>query len=433
MTTTTGNIYYVVRGGAREVFDTRAPEVLIEGPTRTGKTRSLLEKCHAVALKYPGSRQLLLRKTRASMSESVLQLYEDEILAGVTWMGHANRTHRDAYRYPNGSIVVPGGMDHSDKIMSSEWDRIYSFEWTEATEHDHEKCITRLSGGRTPFCQMMSDCNPSAPSHWLNQRALRGQMQRITSRLEDNPRWHDGKKWTPAGLEYLKILDGMTGVRRARFKDGKWATADGLIYEEFDPAVHVIRTMPDGWKGWRKYRAIDFGFNDPFVCLWIADSGEALYVYREWYMSRRITEDHAKRIIQLSGNEEYVATVSDHARDTRETLHRHGVHTTPAEKDIRAGIDAVRARLVKGGDGKPRIYFLESALVEYDAEMQQQKRPTCLREEFDSYVWAKKPGDRGQKEEPYDADNHAMDALRYAVMAIDTGGAGGYVGVIEWD
>jgi len=424
----------VVRGGAREVFATRAAEVLIEGPTRTGKTRALLEKCHAVALKYPGSRQLLLRKTRASMSESVLQIYEDEILAGVTWMGQANRTHRDAYRYPNGSIVVPGGMDHSDKIMSSEWDRIYAFEWTEATEHDHEKCITRLSGGRTPFCQMMSDCNPGPPSHWLNQRANRGQMVRILSRLEDNPRWHDGKDWTAAGLEYLKILEGMTGVRRARFKEGKWATADGLIYEEFDPSIHVIREMPAGWKDWRKYRAIDFGFNDPFVCLWIADSGEALYVYRELYMSGRIVQKHAEQIIRLSAGEDYVATVSDHARQERETLHYHGVHTTLASKDIRAGIDAVRSRLVPGANGVPRLFLLADTLVEYDGAMAQQKRPTCLREEFDSYVWAKKAGDKGAKEEPYDADNHAMDALRYAVMAIDTGGGGGYIGVVDtWD
>jgi len=423
----------VVRGGAREVFATRAAEVLIEGPTRTGKTRALLEKAHAVAMRYPGSRILLVRKTRASLSESVLQTYEDHILAGCTWLGQAKRTHRDAYYYPNGSIVVPGGMDHTDKIMSTEWDRIFAFEWTEATENDHEKCLTRLSGGATPFRQMMVDCNPSAPAHWLNQRANRGQMQRIMSRLEDNPRMHDGKDWTPLGTEYRKTLEGLTGVRRARLKEGKWAAADGLIYEEFDPSIHVIREMPAGWQSWRKYRAIDFGFNDPFVCLWIADSGEALYVYREWYMSRRITEDHARRIIQLSGDEQYAATVSDHARDTRETLHRHGVYTTPAEKDIRAGIDAVRARLVRGANEQPRIFFVADSLVEYDGAMSEQKRPTCLREEFDSYVWAKKPGDKGAKEEPYDADNHAMDALRYAVMAIDTGGAGGYVGVVEWD
>ena len=30
-------------------------------------------------------------------------------------------------------------------------------------------------------------------------------------------------------------------------------------------------------------------------------------------------------------------------------------------------------------------------------------------------------------------DQYKMDALRYAVMSIDTGGAGGYVGVVEWD
>jgi len=115
-------------------------------------------------------------------------------------------------------------------------------------------------------------------------------------------------------------------------------------------------------------------------------------------------------------------------------LTRPGVMPTPAEKAIRAGIDAVRARLVPGANGVPRLFVVADTLVEYDGALAEQKRPTCLREEFDSYVWARKSGDKGAKEEPTDADNHAMDALRYAVMAIDAGNAGGYIGVIDtWD
>jgi len=435
LTTATPDLEYEARGGAREVFDSTAREVLVEGPARTGKSRSLLEKAYAVALKYPGARILLVRKTRASMSESVLQTLEDHVLpANASWLGSAKRTHREAYRLPNGSVIVPGGMDHTDKIMSTEWDRIFAFEWTEASEHDHERLLTRLSNNATRFRQMMCDCNPAQPSHWLNQRAIKGKMQRIHSRHEDNPRLHDGTTWTPLGVEYLATLDALSGVRRARLKDGKWAQADGTVYEhEWRPDLHVIDAMPDGWQNWRKYRAIDFGYNDPFVCLWIADSGEALYVYRELYMSGRIVEDHARQIVDLSRGEEYVATVADHDREDRETLARHGVHTTPAQKAIEQGIDAVRARLRVGANGRPGMYLLASSLVEYDRRLSDSKRPTCMREEFDAYVWAQRAGGTA-KDTPQDKDNHAMDALRYAVMAADCGGGGGYIGVIDtWE
>jgi len=107
--TATAQQVYEVRGGAAEVFSTKAREVLVEGPARTGKTRALLEKAYAVARKYPGARILLVRKTRASMSESVLQTLEDFVIApNEPWLGTAKRTHREAYRLPNGSVIVPG-------------------------------------------------------------------------------------------------------------------------------------------------------------------------------------------------------------------------------------------------------------------------------------------------------------------------------------
>jgi PBSX family phage terminase large subunit len=430
MSATAESTEYVVRGGAREVFDSTDREVLIEGPARTGKSRSLLEKAYAVARKYPRSRILLVRKTRASMSESVLQTLEDHVFPpNQPWMGDAKRTHRDLYTLPNKSVIVPGGMDHTDKIMSTEWDRIFAFEWTEASEHDHERLLTRLSNQATRYNQIICDCNPAQPAHWLNQRANTTKMRRIYSRHQDNPRLHDGTDWTKFGREYMATLDALSGVRRARLRDGRWAQAEGVVYPEFDPVTHVLHEMPQGWQGWRKIRAIDFGFNDPFVCLWLADSGEALYVYRQLYMSGRIVEDHARQIVELSRGEEYVATVADHDREDRETLARHGVRSTPAEKAIERGIDAVRARLRAGANGKPRLYVLQSSLVEYDTKLADLKRPVGLLDEVEAYVWAQRTGGAA-KDVPVDRDNHAMDALRYAVMQADRKITGLIAGVL---
>lgn len=415
---------YEPRGGARQLFHCRDLEVDLEGPAGTGKSRAALEKANAVAEKYPGARILLIRKTRVSMTESVLVTWEEKVLGPEHYLcrNGATRAHRTEYRYKNGSVVVPGGMDNPDRIMSTEWDLIIEFEATELSEHEHEMLSTRLRNGRIGYHQQISDCNPSGPGHWINRRALDGKMTRILSRHKDNPFLWDGKDWTDVGRAYMATLERLTGHRKNRLLLGKWTAAEGLVYPEFEAAAggHVIDAMPDGWQGWPKRRSIDLGFNDPFVCQWWAESDDALYLYREVYMSGRIIEDHARQILRLSAGEDYEATVSDHDREDRETLHRHGVQTTPATKDIDAGIAEVKARLTKGGNGKPRLFFLRSALVERDEALADAKRPTSTLEEFDAYLW-KQHRDGVAKDEPVDRDNHGMDAMRYCVMSMQSG------------
>jgi len=381
----------------------------------TGKTRGVLELIHALAEKYPQSRHLICRKTRASMTESVLVTYEQKVLpeGHACRDGGASRAHRQSYTYPNGSVIVVGGMDNPDRIMSTEYDTVTVFEATEISEDDWEKVNTRLRNGRMGYHRAIADCNPSHPAHWLNRRSSSGKMRRLFSRHCDNP---------SVTTAYLELLSNLTGARRARLLEGRWAAAEGMVYTEYDAAVHQIQAMPEGWQAWRKYRSIDFGFNDPFVCQWWADSGEAMYLYREWYMSGRIVSDHAKEISRLSAGEDYEATVADHDREDRETLHRGGVYTIPATKDIDIGIDAVKDRLKVGPNGKPRLYVLASALVERDRRLDETKRPTSLADEWDAYIY-KQDRAGSAKDEPVDRDNHGMDAMRYAVMAVD-GGAG---------
>ncbi|GAG05846.1 unnamed protein product, partial [marine sediment metagenome] len=71
---------YEPHGAAKDLFYFQGREVLIEGPAGTGKSRAIWEKLYAVAYKYPGCRILVVRKTRESMTESVLVTWEDKVL-----------------------------------------------------------------------------------------------------------------------------------------------------------------------------------------------------------------------------------------------------------------------------------------------------------------------------------------------------------------
>ena len=413
---------YEPRGAIDKLWRSRATEVLIPGPAGTGKTRGILEKVHLYLLKYPGTRGLIVRKTRASMTESVLVTFESKVVqAGCTLTNQARRT-RSAYDYDNRSTLVVGGLDNPDRIMSTEYDIIAAFEATELSEDDWEKLTTRLRNGKGPYHQIVADCNPAAPSHWLKRRADRGQMQVFDSRHHDNPMlWDEASNdWTPAGRKYIGTLSTLTGHRRARLLDGRWAAAEGLVYPEFDPTVHVVQAMPTGWESWPKIRSIDFGYVHPFVCQWWAIDGDGrMYLYREIYQSKRTVADHARRIIALSQGETYLATVTDHDAEDRATLAAAGITTVAANKDHRTGRDAVHARLAVQGDSRPRVFLVAGATVEVDAELYAAKRPTSTVAEFDCYTYPPGQDGKAAKEEPVKQFDDGLDAMRYAVMYFD--------------
>ncbi len=396
-------------------------EILLVGAAGTGKTLAILIKIDRLCREYPGARVLIIRKVRADLAESVLVTYERDVLgvdnpicAGVT------RQSRQVYRYPNGSTIVVSGIDRPGKVLSAEYDLIYVPEATQLTEDDWETLVMRNRSVVLPFRQVIADTNPDRPDHWLKKRADIGLVKLLNTFHQDNPAYWDGTDWTARGRDYvLGKLSRLTGVRRSRYFEGKWVQAEGAVYDDYNEAIHVIDSFPIP-ASWRRIRAIDFGFTNPFVCQWWAiDHDGRMYLYREIYKSQVIVQDHAAKIKAWSAGERCEVTVADHDAEDRATLHRHGILTIPARKDIKPGIEVIAARLRPAGDGEPRLFIFRDALLEADDELMQQKKPVSTASEFPGYVWAKSPDGKPIKEYPLDIDNHGLDAARYAAMYLD--------------
>jgi PBSX family phage terminase large subunit len=409
---------YAPRGSALEVLKAKDPEVLLSGPAGTGKSRACLEKLNAVAIKYPGSRQLIIRKTRESLTESGLVTFEEHVRPWCPTHS-VQRRMRQAYRYPNGSEIVVGGIDKPGKIMSTEFDTIYVQEATELTKDDWESLNTRLRNGVVPYQQLIADCNPAQPTHWLKQRVDAGATRMIPCRHEDNPRWYDPttNEWTREGRNYIEKLDRLTGVRYLRLRKGLWAAAEGIVYDDWDAGLHHVTLKDLGLESippeWRRFRVVDFGFTNPFVCQWWAlDPDGRMYLYREIYWTQRLVEDHARQIREYSIGEAIEATVADHDAEDRATLAKHGVPTIPAEKSVSPGIQEMQGRFRKAGDGRPRLYVIQGCTIARDARLVEAGLPAATVEEVDGYVW----GDNAKKEAPVKENDHGMDAARYACM-----------------
>lgn len=411
-------------GASLELMRSKAPEILMEGPAGTGKSRAALEKINICAHNYPGCRILICRKTRKSITQSVQVTFESKVLTSVPPI----RLHKgdQQYKYPNGSVIIITGLNDPEKIKSSEYDLIYLNEGTEASLDEYEILTSRNRNGVIPYQQIIVDANPDAPKHWLNLRADRGSMVRLLSKHEDNP------SITP---EYLSKLDQLTGVRYKRLRLGLWVAAEGMVYEHWDHSEHVVEPfyIPKNWKRWC---SVDFGHTNPFVCQWWAQNPQdgSLYMYREIYHSKRLVQDHAHDMYVLSLNEKLEAIISDHDAEDRATLsaHWHAPHqcpgdglshisTTAADKDVPTGLEMCSARIRNKG-----LFIVRDSLVQLDHELKDAGLPTDTLSEIEGYVWDTTISEKLgiiHKEHPQKRNDHGMDAMRYLVKHIDTGTA----------
>jgi phage terminase large subunit len=424
---TAENRPYCPSGSAFELFTSRNKEFVLSGPAGTGKSRACLEYLHACAVKYPGMRGLILRKTRTSLTETGLVTFEEKVVpAGSPVVSGPQRAFRKVYRYPNGSELIVGGLDNATKVMSSEYDIAYVQEAIELVEDDWEKVTTRLRNGVMPYQRLIGDTNPDAPTHWLRQRSNAGRLRMLDSKHEENPVYWDARagQWTALGSSYIATLDALTGVRKERLRFGRWVAAEGTVYE-FDRAVHVIDRFEIP-REWPRYWITDFGFTNPLVMqLWAQDPEGRLYRYRELYQTQTLVEDAARtwladEVVRDQPRPRYV--ICDHDAEDRATLERHiNMRTVPATKAVSPGIQAVATRLRAAGDGRPRIFFLRDSLLKRDSLLEEKKRPVCTEDEFDSYVWDLS-NNRKRGEEPLKEHDHGLDCARYLCAHVDSVG-----------
>jgi phage terminase large subunit len=404
----------------------RGGECLIVGAAGTGKSRAALEKIHLVCLLTPKVRALVIRKTAVSLTASAIKTYESDVavqalLDGTVTFFGGNRREPAQYRYSNGSSIALGGMDNPMKVMSTEYDIIFVQEATELEVDEWEALTTRLRNGVLSFQQLLADCNPQQPNHWLKQRCDAGKTHMLTSTHEDNPRYfHADRTMTSEGESYMAKLDDLTGVRYLRLRKGIWAAAEGVIYEGWQDATHLVpRFEPP--RDWTRLWAVDFGFIHPFVWQeWVADPDGRLYLYREIYRTKRLVEDHARQIKELTKNTPRPrAIVCDHDAEDRATLERHlGMGTIPANKNVSEGIQAVAGRLKVNETGKPRLMIMKDACVERDHAQADARKPTCTAEEIGGYIWL----DGRLKEQPLKENDDGCDAMRYVTAEQDLRG-----------
>ena len=227
--------------------------------------------------------------------------------------------------------------------------------------------------------------------------------------------WVDCEGKAKRGDGYLKIDDCVTAMRRASRAGWeaemlcKRPSRENVVFDEFEPAIHVRQLDYD--PNLPLYRTLDFGFVNPFVCLWVqVDENDVVRVIDEYVRSRATIDVHADEIKSRTPVEEgcVAATFCDPAgksvNDVTGTsvvreLRTLGIATRFRRSGILEGIELIR-RSLRAGDGKSRL--LISPRCQRLIEAMQ-----CYRYPESSRAGA---GELPLKDGLYD---HPIDALRY--------------------
>ena len=217
--------------------------------------------------------------------------------------------------------------------------------------------------------------------------------------------------------------------RRVRI-EGDHVALEGAVWPEFTRETHELRVEGDRlfmgdeglfpWplpKEWRRFAAIDFGFNNPTAIALAAEDPfhNRLIVYRVYYSSGIRASEWGWRMREALP---FLAAPpwADHDSFARAEFEAERVPTQAARKsDVNAGLESVsRALVQKCGDDLPSLLFVTNpedldpffGLVD----------TKVLQEEIDDYHYRQhKEGSADPKDEPVKENDHACDALRYLV------------------
>jgi PBSX family phage terminase large subunit len=187
--------------------------------------------------------------------------------------------------------------------------------------------------------------------------------------------------------------------------EAEFVSFEGLIYPEFTPEKHGTTIIPNQFT--QVIAGVDWGYVHAGVILVLGLDGDGrAWVIEEHYQRQRRIEEWvsvAKEVRQTWGIKTFFCDPSE--PDYIKAFRDAGLPAQAADNSVNSGLQRVKNRLVVQKDGRPRLMVHRSCV--------------WLESEFQAYQWA--VNRFGQRDMPLKANDHTLDALRYAVMGLDAG------------
>ena len=392
-----------------------ASHIAYGGARGGGKSWAMRRKLILLAFKYPHLNELLLRRTLPELEGNHLRPMLAELNGYVKYVDK-NKT----FTFPNGSTIKLGYCDTDNdafQFQGQEYDVVGFEEATSFTPFMLDYISTCNRSTRTDFSpRIYYTCNPGGPGHdyikrlFIDRNFVEGENPDdyvfIQAKLTDN---NVLMERDPGYINKLKALP--EHLRRANL-DGDWDALENQYFPEFRRDAHVIDPFPIP-RSWKRFRAMDWGFNDPCCVLWFAVGPDSrVYVYQEIYQRQTPASLMAQLIKDKSKGEDISYTVASpdmwQRRGVRdviggesiaETFLINGVPLIKADNERMIGWARIRENLMMAADGKPYLQIFSTChdlirtlpLLTYDKHDHEDVSDGC--------------------------EDHAPEALRYGVMS----------------
>lgn len=250
----------------------------------------------AYALEHKGATIYLFRETFDMLRATLIKEWHDKVPKALYTYHKTDHVATLA----NGSQVLfryVKNKDDADSYQGREMDFVGI---DELTKHEEETIQTLLSCMRSPKgfpTYFRGTCNPGGVGHvWVRRRYIHA-TERGAKTIRD-PISGNTLAYIPATVydntvlmqndpAYAKRLENLPSAKRKAFLEGDWDAYDGQAFEEWSYDIHVCKPFPIP-PHWRRWRAVDNGYTDPFAWYWLAvsESGQ-VYIYREYTRDKK--------------------------------------------------------------------------------------------------------------------------------------------------
>jgi phage terminase large subunit len=352
--------------------------VIEQGGTRSGKTYNiLLWIIFSYCMRNQSKVVTIARKTYPALRSTAMRDFIN-IVKDYGIYSELDHNKSNSEYVLNGNLVEFISLDQPTKVRGRKRDLLFINEANELFFEDWQQLIFRTTG------KIILDYNPSDEFHWIYDRVkVREDAEFHITTYKDNPFLES---------QIIQEIERLKDVDENYWKIyglGQVGTAKSLIFN-----FNLIDTIPENAK-FISY-GLDFGFtNDPTALVKVYLHDTNLYVKELLYRTGMTNQDIAKELdrLEIGRREEIFADASE--PKSIEEIYRMGWNIKKADKpqgSVNLGIDMLRR------------YTLNVT-----------KDSLNLIKEGRNYKY-KEDKNGNILNEPADAFNHTMDALRYAIF-----------------
>lgn len=344
---------------------------------------------------------LVLRKVNRTTKASTFQLLLDTLdQFGIRDKCSINRTDF-TITLPNGSSFLCMGLDDPEKIKSiTGLTDAWLEEATEFSLDDFSQVNLRIRDPKAENQEVILSMNPVSKANWTYLQffadndeltEFRKTVKIVHTNYLDNP------FLPPEYVQALLLMKATNEVYYKIYALGEFGSLDKLVYNnwqkmDFDPTLIKGQLLC----------GLDFGYtNDPtmFMASILVEEERRIYVFKEWGGTGFLNDQIADQIKEMGFAKSLIMADSAEQKSIDE-IKRKGI-----------------ARIKPCVKGQGSVLQGIQKLQQYEIIVHPSCRNTI--EELQNYSWKKDKQTNEYINEPIDAFNHSLDALRYSLQCMD--------------